>query len=210
MTQYKISNGIETLMFNSEKEACEYLGVKKSSVASCFRCGCLCKGYRIWKIGDSFHRETHTRLHKIWEAMIARCEYKKHPYYKDYGGRGITVCEKWHEYVNFRDWAIENGYSEDLTIDRIDNEKGYSPNNCRWATMLEQQRNKKSNHIVNLYGVGRTISEWAEITGISKTTIRARLANGWTDEAALTIRVRARTKGYRPAANYRAKMGGLT
>lgn len=194
MTHYKISNGINTLIFNSEKEACEYLGVKKCSVSSCFRKGCLCKGYRIIKIGDSFHRETNTRLHKTWESMIARCEYKKHPHYANYGGRGISVCEEWHKYVSFRDWAVENGYSDDLTIDRIENEKGYSPDNCRWATMKEQQNNKRSNHIVTLFGVSNTISKWAEITGISKTTIRARLENGWTDEDALTVPVRIQKK----------------
>ena len=208
MTKYQISNGIHTLIFNSEKEACEYLGVKKCSVASCFRRGSLCKGYEINKIGDSFHRETHTRLHKIWESMIARCEYKKHPYYSEYGGRGISVCENWHEYVNFRDWAIENGYSDSLTIDRIENRKGYSPDNCRWATMKEQQNNKRSNHILNLHGAKNTISGWSDITGINKTTIRARIENGWTVEDALTTPVRKRKRGYRPSVESEAKMDG--
>lgn len=199
MTRYQLNNGVETMVFNSEKEACKYLGVQQCSVASCFRQGSLCKGYEIKKIGDSFHRETHTRLHKIWESMIARCEYNKHPHYADYGGRGIQVCKEWHEYVSFRDWAIANGYSDNLTIDRIENDKGYSPDNCRWVTMREQQNNKRSNHMVSLYGVKHTISEWADITGINKTTIRARIESGWTDEEAITTPVRARTKGYRPS-----------
>lgn len=206
MTKYKISNENESIIFNSEKEACEYLGVKKCSVSSCFRKGFKCKGYKIEKIGDSFHRETHTRLHKIWESMIARCEYKKHPHYAYYGGRGISVCEEWHKYVRFRDWAINNGYSDSLTIDRIDNNKGYCPYNCRWATMREQQNNRRSNHIVSLHGVEHTISEWSEITGINKTTIRERIANGWTDEEAITIPVRIRRSGYRQSLNFGTKM----
>ena len=131
MTQYQISNKSETLVFGSEKDACEYLGVKRCSVASCYRRGSLCKGYRVTKLGDSFHRETNSRLHKIWESMLARCEYEKHPHYANYGGRGIAVCDKWHEYTAFRDWAMNNNYADSLTIDRIDNAKGYEPDNCR-------------------------------------------------------------------------------
>ena len=154
------------------------------------------------------HGETKTRLHKIWESMIARCEYEKHPYYADYGGRGITVCDEWHSYIEFRDWAITHGYNDDLTIDRIKNEKGYDASNCRWATIREQQNNKRSNHIVYLGEVGHTISEWSEILGIGKTTIRMRLESGWSDEDALTVPVRKRTGGYRPSASCGAKMDG--
>lgn len=143
------------------------------------------------------HGETHTRLHKLWESMLARCEYEKHPYFEYYGGRGIKVCESWHEYIAFRNWAVENGYSDDLTIDRINNDNGYEPDNCRFVTMKEQQNNKRSNHIITLSGEAHTISEWADIIGINKTTIKERLNAGWTDEDALTKPVRKRTKGYR-------------
>lgn len=154
------------------------------------------------------HGETKTRLHKIWESMIARCEYEKHPYYANYGGRGITVCDEWHSYIEFRDWAITHGYNDDLTIERIKNEKGYDASNCRWATMREQQNNKRSNHIVYLGEIGHTISEWSEILGIGKTTIRMRLESGWSDKDALTVPVRKRTRGYRPSASCSAKMEG--
>lgn len=138
------------------------------------------------------HGETHTRLHKIWESMHARCEYEKHPYFSDYGGRGITVCEEWKEFIPFRDWATANGYADNLTIDRKDHNGDYSPENCRWTTMKEQQNNKRSNHLVTLNGVSRTITEWSEILGIKKTTIKERLRCGWTDEQALTTPVRKR------------------
>ena len=145
------------------------------------------------------HGETKTRLHKIWEAMIARCEYEKHPYFADYGGRGITVCVEWHNYVTFRDWAKSNGYSEQLTIDRIDNEKGYAPDNCKWSTMKEQQNNKRNNHYLTWNGETRNITGWSEITGIKKTTIRERINSGWSIEKTLTTPVRQRTRGYRPS-----------
>lgn len=160
-------------------------------------------GEKNWRY---IHGETNTRLHKIWESMIARCEYEKHPYYEYYGGRGIAVCDGWHNYVEFRNWAITHGYNDDLTIDRIENEKGYDASNCRWATMREQQNNKRSNHIVYLKGDGHTISEWAEILGIGKTTIRMRLKSGWSDEDALTVQIRKRTRGYRPSVLCGEKM----
>lgn len=186
--------------FNSEKEACVFLGVAKCSVASCYRRNSLCKGWKIKKVGVSTHHETKTRLHKIWESMHSRCENPNHKYYANYGGRGIVVCDEWNEYLSFRDWAIETGYNDNLTIDRIEVNGNYCPENCRWATIREQQNNKRSNHLVQFNGVSHTISEWSEIIGIKKTTIKERLNAGWPIEKVLTEPVRQRTKGYRPSA----------
>ena len=143
------------------------------------------------------HGQTKTRLHKIWESMHARCEYEKHPYFSDYGGRGIKVCDEWKAFVPFRNWAMESGYAENLTIDRKDHNGDYTPQNCRWATMKEQQNNKRSNHIVTLNGVSHTITQWAAILGIKKTTIKERLRCGWTEEQALTTPVRKRSADMR-------------
>ena len=152
------------------------------------------------KCGRYVHGETKTRLHKIWESMIARCEYEKHPYFAGYGGRGVAVCAEWHNYTTFRDWAIKNGYSDRLTIDRIKNECGYNPDNCKWSTMKEQQNDKRNNHRLTWNGETKTVTEWAEIVGIKKTTIKERLNAGWPVEKALTEPVRQRTRGYRPSA----------
>ena len=145
------------------------------------------------------HGETKTSLHKIWESMIERCEYKKHPWYSNYGGSGISVCPEWHDYIAFRNWALSNGYKDGLTIDRIDNERGYDPSNCRWSTMKEQQNNKRNNHRLHWNGECKTISEWSEITGIKKTTIKERVKAGWSISDVLTKPIRRRTRGYRPS-----------
>ena len=199
-TRYALIKNGERIEFNSEQDACEFLGVKKCSVASCFRKGYKCKGYEIERYGISTHGETNTRLHKIWESMIARCEYEKHPHFEDYGGRGVSVCAEWHNYTTFRDWAINNDYSDRLTIDRIKNECGYNPDNCKWSTMKEQQNNKRNNRRLIWNGETKTVTEWAEIVGIKKTTIKERLNAGWPVGKALTEPVRQRTRGYRPSA----------
>lgn len=198
-TIYSIEKDGVTIQFNSEKETCDFLGVAKCSVSSCYRQNCLCKGWKISKVGTSTHNETKTRLHKIWEGMHYRCENPNHKYYSSYGGRGIRVCDEWNEYAPFRDWAIKTGYNDNLTIDRVEVNGNYNPENCRWVTIQEQQNNKRSNRFVQFNGISHTISEWSEIVGIKKTTIKERLNAGWHTEKVLTEPVRKRTKGYRPS-----------
>lgn len=119
--------------------------------------------------------------------MRQRCVNKKHPSYRIYGGRGISVHPSWQVFEPFRDWAIENGYADDLSIDRIDNNGSYGPDNCRWATVKEQQRNKRNNVVIQHDGVSLCRKEWAEKTGIPHTTIRARIARGLPADRALKV-----------------------
>lgn len=174
---YRLDKDGESIIFNSEKDACEFLGVSKCSVASCFRRGTLCKGYSISRVGLSTHGETKTKLHKRWESMIARCEYKKHPHYCRYGGRGISVCMEWHDYCSFREWAMNNGYFENLTLDRIDPNGNYCPENCRFVTWEQQESNKRNNRFVNHNGEQLTLSQFSRKYNVPKSTVRWRLNN---------------------------------
>lgn len=105
-----------------------------------------------------------TRLYYIWQGIKKRCYNTNDARYHRYGGRGITVCEEWiTDYINFHNWAIENGYSEDKTIDRIDNDGNYEPSNCRWSTNKEQCNNRSSNIKITIGNATKTLTEWCEI-----------------------------------------------
>lgn len=127
------------------------------------------------------------KLYSVWTQMKNRCANPNNTNYKNYGTRGITVCDEWRDNFSvFRDWAISHGYREGLTIDRISNDDGYCPANCRWVLWKDQERNKRSNHRVSFNGELHILSEWAEITGISRQTISQRLRAGWPIARALT------------------------
>lgn len=126
------------------------------------------------------------RLRGIRQGMIQRCENKKRKAYAVYGGKGIKVCSEWrNDFWSFYNWAINNGYKNGLTIDRINGSGNYCPENCRWATMLQQNNNRKDNRRITYNGETHTISEWSRLTGINKVTIKDRLNAGWPDNEAL-------------------------
>ena len=171
---YRLRKGDEELVFQSEKAACEHLGVGRCTVASCYRHNVKCKGYIVERGEATTHHSTKTRLYKIWAGMRGRCKRETHKYFKDYGGRGVSVCTEWESFDIFKEWAIANGYIDGLTIDRIDCNGNYEPKNCRWATMKEQARNKRNNHRVTVEGRTMTLSECVEQYSIPKSTIRWR------------------------------------
>lgn len=151
-------------------------------------CGCLCDEVRRESatLFATTHGGSYTRLYTIWIGMKQRCNYRKHKHYKRYGGRGIKVCAEWeHDFEAFREWSLLNGYSEELTIDRIDVDGNYEPSNCRWATYETQSNNMSSNHFLTFKGETHTVSEWSKLLGIPKSTIHNRLKRGKTIEEVL-------------------------
>ena len=136
-------------------------------------CGCT-RNHAI------IHGDCNSRLYRIWRAMNARC--RKH---KNYGGRGISVCCEWAEYKNFKEWAISNGYTDDLTIDRVNNDGNYEPSNCRWVSMHEQSRNRRTNVFITYNGKTQVISDWANELGLRFETIARRHKCGWSVEECL-------------------------
>ena len=130
---------------------------------------------------------SNTRLYRIYNKMKLRCYSKTNNAYKHYGGRGITVCQEWlDDFMNFYNWAMENGYSDNLSIDRINNNGNYEPGNCRWATAKEQANNTRATIFLTYKGETKPASEWATIIGISQDTITARKRSGLSDEECLT------------------------
>lgn len=128
-------------------------------------CGCLKIKYSI----------ENKRMFQIWCNMHKRCKRNDQRDSKYYFGKGVKVCQDWDVYENFQSWAFENGYADNLTLDRIDSKGNYEPSNCRWITMAEQQRNKSNCYYVTINGVQKTLSEWAREIGIPRETLRYRV-----------------------------------
>jgi hypothetical protein len=126
--------------------------------------------------------------------MKQRCYNENHSSYKRYGGRGITVCDEWkNDFVEFRNWAINNGYKDGLTLDRINNNGDYEPSNCRWATLLEQANNKSNNRYITYDGETKTYSEWCRIKNYNRHLIQERInMYHWSEKDALLIKPRGR------------------
>lgn len=155
-------------------------------------CGCYRRELKQNQL--STHGGTDTRLYRVFLTMLGRCHNPNAHEYENYGGRGITVCEGWHSFEHFRTWAIANGYDEtakhgECTLDRIDPNKGYSPENCRWVSMKVQQRNRRNNVLLTYEGETHCVAEWAEKVGLQAPTLRHRLKAGWPIKSALQTSV---------------------
>lgn len=155
----------------------------------CMSCGCYKREKTI--ANNTTHNMSGTRLYCIWSNMLQRCYNVNHPQYKNYGARGIVVCDEWkNDFECFFDWSMSNGYDKRLTIDRIDNNGMYEPNNCRWITQHQQSFNRRTNRLLKHNGETRSVTEWCTILNLPPNTIFNRLYRGWDSERALTTPIK--------------------
>jgi hypothetical protein len=159
------------------REDCLKSGITRS-------CGCISRK-RMGKINYKHGLSAkNRRLYNIWKKMLDRCYNKKNNRYLRYGGRStapITVCEAWHDVTTFFEWALANGYKDNLTIDRIDTNGNYCPENCRWADDIRQANNRRTSHVITIHGEALTIAEWERKFGYKAHFIQNRLKNGWSE-----------------------------
>ena len=141
------------------------------------------------------HGKTDTRLYTIWKNVHARCLNHNHNDYPNYGGRGILICDEWrHNFAAFEAWALCHGYSDDLSLDRINVNGNYEPSNCRWVTQKDQCNNTRSNIYVTMENRTMTLKQWAEHLGLKYGTIVSRVERGWDPVTALITPVRLISK----------------
>ena len=151
--------------------------LKQGKVKSC---GCL------HKRGNPIHNQSKTRLYAIRAKMIRRCYIENEPAYHNYGERGIKMCIEWKNSIeSFIKWAYENGYSDGLTIDRIDNDGDYCPENCRWVDYKQQSNNRRSNRMYTYNGKTQNLKQWCEEFGLPYPRIHRRIKLGWDFEEAV-------------------------
>lgn len=144
----------------------------------------------------SLHDDDKNPLYRAWRNMKRRCYNKSYISYEHYGGRGIAVCDEWlNNFETFRDWSISHNYSVGLTLDRIDVNKNYSPDNCRWVTWKVQNNNTRFNHLITFNGATKTLTEWCEVLNLPRDPIYTRLNKlGWSVEQALTTPIKVYRK----------------
>ena len=132
-------------------------------------------------------RKSNFRLYRVWDGIVQRCCNPKAKNYHNYGGRGISMCQEWREsFPTFEEYCLSHGWTNGLQVDRIDNEKGYFPDNIRFVTQAVNLRNKRTNHIVTYNGETRCMADWCKLLGISDSTVWRRLKSGWSIEEAFT------------------------
>jgi len=165
-------------------------------------CGCLIDKHRYKKHGLS-----NSRLYHIYRGMKGRCCNPNNKDYKNYGGRGIKICNEWLDkkngFINFVNWALSNGYKDNLSIDRINVNGDYCPSNCHWASIKEQGNNTRKNTLLTYNGQTKTLQQWSEFAGINKTTLRGRILRGWSLEDAFNIPCDSKLR-----LSYRKTIGG--
>lgn len=184
---------------------------KRENGAALWRCSCLCGGGSVveaaalrrgsikscgclQKKSATTHGLSRSPEYRIWIGMKNRCYNVGDPSYAEYGGRGVTVAPEWMDSFDSFIQSIGKRPSAKHSIDRIDNSKGYRPDNCRWATKSEQANNRRSSILITIEGITRSVTEWADVVGVHKTLIYQRLVAGWNPDVAVTKPARAKAQ----------------
>lgn len=156
-------------------------------------CGCLKDEKLIQR--STTHNQRHTKLYEVWKSIKQRCFNPNNISYKNYGGRGITICDDWrNSFSSFYEWSIQNGYSDKYSIDRIDNNGNYEPSNCRWVTRVIQANNTRTNKYITINNVTKSLADWVRTTNLSYNCVKTRLDCGWSPEDALTLPLHKKLK----------------
>ena len=184
-----------TAYWNCQCECGTMRVVKSGDLVSGSRtsCGCL-KKQLLTKLLTT-HGLSHSPIYQSWSGMRSRCQNPKNESFPYYGGRGIKVCARWSRFEHFLK-DMGSGYSEGLTLDRIDTFGNYCPKNCRWATRKQQSNNRRSNKPITFNGQTKNMREWSQVLGGSKSLVQFRIKSGWTIEEALSYPAKRRSNQF--------------
>lgn len=187
------ANGKKVRMWKCQCSCGNVRYLNKREIDTEKRKSCGCKWGEYQRMSRIQHGDSHMRLHNTWSGIRARCYCKTDYHYQWYGARGIRMNDAWKDdYAAFKEWALDNGYSPELSLDRIDNNGNYTPDNCRWTTQKAQSNNTRRNRMITAFGETLTLAQWAEKSGIPYHTLKRRIYLGWTPEDALTRDIRQR------------------
>jgi len=175
------------------------LDVRSGDLVSIHTTSCGCyqrqRAAEVNTVHGMTREETFHSIYWAWCSMLQRCENPDNKGYKNYGFRGIKVCDEWHKFIPFCDWALANGWQKGLQLDRINNNGNYEPCNCRWATPQENNRNRRNNHMITFAGKTQCLAAWSDDTGIGYFTLRNRInRDRWPIERALTEPIKRHNK----------------
>lgn len=188
-SQKKISaNGKSNIIWLCECECGKQKWVYQSNLRSGGTVSCGCYKIDRNKNNISPLKQIHPRLYRIYQCMKSRCNNANFTEYENYGGRGITVCSEWnqrHGFGSFVEWALSSGYKDSLTLDRIDVNKGYSPDNCKWSSTKEQSRNKRNSKKYTYNNMTMVLTDWEDYFGYKRTYLYSRIARGMSFEESI-------------------------
>ena len=185
------SNGKKTKQWLCKCDCGKHCVVRQTSLTGGVKtksCGCLTKERMRANKYTKTHGQTNSRLYDIWKGMRKRCYNINANNYKNYGGRGISICNEWESFEVFNEWASINGYTDELTIERIDNNKDYSPDNCSFISLANQMANRRTTHFVCAWGETKPMSHWAKDSRckVRREVLRDHLKAGWEVERAIS------------------------